>query len=282
MWTLEVLIISCAVLVVSAVSNAPGAVAIWQAGGNITGAKRLTNTKTTDASAVSSYLSGRLASGSEAVVVFSSSDGRPALQHSSVSSAVSKSSDCIIMSAVYSSDSKKPQSEVTKAAIFGAKGMNPTVQKLSLVEMLGLVQEADSSKNPLTNGMLDTFEIVLTGHESEHETMDQLSSLVGDSMLFVALQEPTAQAPMTKAHYSRILASSSNLLDGVFYKPEGAEYSIYYADTYLYITPDIFTGLLSGFFFLATVIVGFSCMNQIQGPTSFSHKEHVPAIGREA
>ena len=73
----------------------------------------------------------------------------------------------------------------------------------------------------------------------------------------------------------------SDVLDGIYYKPEGAEYSIYYASTYLYLTPDIFTGILSGLFFLFVVLTGVSCLGAIQGPSSFTHKEGIPAIGRE-
>jgi hypothetical protein len=180
-------------------------------------------------------------------------------------------------------DEKSPALTTRQAILSAVQGLGD-MRKVTLAEFNQLVQDSDHAKNPLTNGKLDSFEIVLTGHESEHATMDGLTTLLASSpILLLALQEPTAKAPASMGHYSRILASkSSNLIDGVYYKPEGAEYSIYYADTYLYLTPDIFTGLLSGFFFLATILIGFSCMNQIQGPTSFSNKEQVPAIGREA
>jgi hypothetical protein len=71
----------------------------------------------------------------------------------------------------------------------------------------------------------------------------------------------------TDNHVSRVLASknttSSNSSTtstdngkGIYYRPEGAEYSIYYASTYLYITPDIFTGIMTGIFVTFTLLIG--------------------------
>jgi hypothetical protein len=274
----------------AAVGAAPGAVAFWHAAsaGDAEGARRVTNTKTQDASSVSAYLSERLL-GLETVVVLTASDGRGSLQHTGVLSAIERAGSSALLPAVYSS-TNGGSGATTKAAILKTVGNGGVaVQKKSLGDFLKQVQQTDVAKNPLSNGKLDAFEIVLTGHESEQSAMKEVVAAVGaigagsSKTLFVAMQEPTSEAPAATAHYSRILASkSSNLVDGIYYKPEGAEYSIYYADTYLYLTPDIFTGLLSGFFFLFTILIGVSCMNQIQGPTSFSHKENVPAIGREA
>ena len=300
LWSVAAVLVALCVSMAQA--GAPGAVAFWQASGRggsggadaaASGAgARVTNTKTQDSASLSAYLTGRLTSASasaapEAVVVLTTSDGRASLAHSSVSTLLLQEQQAgesvVVMPAVYAAT--EGAKEGTKAAILGAvaTAAKSSVQKLSLGEFLTRVREPDASKNPLQNNKLDAFEVVLTGHESEQALMKELSSSVASSnTLVVAMQEPTATAPKTIAHYSRILASkSSNIIDGIYYKPEGAEYSIYYADTYLYLTPDIFTGLLSGFFFLATALIGVSCMNNIQGPTSFSHKENVPAIGRE-
>ena len=65
----------------------------------------------------------------------------------------------------------------------------------------------------------------------------------------------------------------------MYYKPEGAEYSIYYANTYLYMTPDLFTGLITGVFFFFVLLIGFNCLGQIQGPGSFVMKG--PVVGKE-
>lgn len=70
-----------------------------------------------------------------------------------------------------------------------------------------------------------------------------------------------------------------NVTSNLLYKPEGAEYSIYYANTFLYITPDIFTGLMTGLFLFFTVLIGVSCLNSIQGPATFATKS--PPVGKE-
>jgi len=69
---------------------------------------------------------------------------------------------------------------------------------------------------------------------------------------------------------------------GIYYKPEGTEYAIYYADTYLYMTPDILTGTATGLFIFFVVLTGFTCMGDIQGASSFTSKEMQPTIGKEA
>lgn len=100
------------------------------------------------------------------------------------------------------------------------------------------------------------------------------SSLAGPSHL----QQQHQQQSIEFGHYDRIL--STDTTDGDYYLPEGSEYSIYYADTYLYLTPDIFTGLLTSIFMAFVVLVGLSCMGSIQGMSSFYDK--IPAVGREA
>lgn len=83
--------------------------------------------------------------------------------------------------------------------------------------------------------------------------------------------------------YSRVLQSSSissDIAEGKFYKPEGSEYAIYFANTYLYITPDIFTGLMTGIFLVFVIYIGISCLGSIQGMSSFYDK--LPVVGREA
>jgi hypothetical protein len=70
-------------------------------------------------------------------------------------------------------------------------------------------------------------------------------------------------------HYDRVLvssnasATSSSPLSSL-YEPEGSEYSIYYASKYLYITPDIFTGLLTGLFFFFVFYIGLGRLSANQ------------------
>ena len=58
-------------------------------------------------------------------------------------------------------------------------------------------------------------------------------------------------------------------------------FSMYKENTnYLYMTPDLFTGLMTALFFAFILYLGFSYLGGIQGPTSFIMKG--PDVGREA
>jgi hypothetical protein len=46
--------------------------------------------------------------------------------------------------------------------------------------------------------------------------------------------------------------------------PEGCEYSMYYGGKYLYITPDIFTGIMTGLFFVFVFFIGLGQLSAIQ------------------
>ena len=117
---------------------------------------------------------------------------------------------------------------------------------------------------------------------------DSIRRVLSDSqkhkILFVSYSDtkPTDGTISTRrkldGHYSRILASDNT--EGIYYEPEGTEFSIYKANTYLYLTPDIFTGILTGLFVFFTVLLGMSCLGQIQGMSSFYDK--IPVVGREA
>ena len=146
---------------------------------------------------------------------------------------------------------------------------------------------------------VDGFLVELQGSQEE----DQLVlSLLHHSDLktvtYIAFEEPDAKAikPTKQGHFSSLVVDSSadvrrlqtsnassnssvTIESTYLYKPEGAEYSIYYANTFLYITPDIFTGLLTGIFMVVTALCGISCLGQIQGPATFTTKS--PPIGKE-
>jgi len=136
----------------------------------------------------------------------------------------------------------------------------------------------------LSNKRRDVFHVTLQegNKDAEKRAMTDIASL-GSSIVFVSMQEPgeEAVAPSIQAFYNRLLLGrkSSSNTDGIYYKPEGAEYSIYYADTYLYITPDIFTGAMTGIFFVFTGLIGYSCLNAIQGNDIYASKPCL--VGKE-
>jgi hypothetical protein len=47
----------------------------------------------------------------------------------------------------------------------------------------------------------------------------------------------------------------------------------------LYLTPDLFTGIMTFLFCAFVLLTGFSCLNQIQGPSTFVHV--MPTLGKE-
>jgi hypothetical protein len=161
-------------------------------------------------------------------------------------------------------------------------------QKMNL-ETFKQLLAARHENGPLFNGRVDSYEVTVAGDATDVTHMTEISQLAAElgpscPIMFAAMDVPVSSAVApADAQYSRILSTpqgSSNLLDGLFYKPEGTEYSIYYASTYLYITPDIFTGLLTGIFFAFTLLTGYSCLGYIQGNSSFPTK--MPIVGKEA
>jgi len=252
-------------------NTVPGAAIFFSALGNAP----THNTKTVDETGVSTYLSERLNSESPEVVVLLSMD------HVSAAPVMSTTKVTTTLSSVYASAGSASDAAPVKRAILATKGMGAATKMSPLKFLQEVVHKQDAAV--WSNGKTDTIELVLTGEESERKAMEEISATAAkkSGALFIALREPQGVAPQNSVHYSRILASSSDVLDGIYYKPEGAEYSIYYASTYLYLTPDIFTGILSGLFFLFVVLTGVSCLGAIQGPSSFTHKEGIPAIGHE-
>lgn len=121
------------------------------------------------------------------------------------------------------------------------------------------------------------------------EIPDELKSkILFVSYVDIPKQEVVMPSRVLLGEYSNLMGEiapvdttiSSDLNDGVLYSPEGSEYAIYYADKYLYITPDIFTGIMTGLFVFFTLLIGITCLGEIQGMSSFYDK--LPIVGREA
>lgn len=172
--------------------------------------------------------------------------------YSDSSPSITSSSDKNI-AATSSSESAKSSSTSTMSSfstiVNELKSDYPT---MSLQELKTTLSNSESAI--LSNKKRDIFHVNMEG--VDQQSLNDIASL-GLSVFFLAFDEPglEAVAPSSAASYERVLATSRRSswnTDGIYYKPEGAEYSIYYADTYLYITPDIFTGAMTGLFFLFT------------------------------
>ena len=140
-------------------------------------------------------------------------------------------------------------------------------QVVTVDEMVSTLTSSTTHKN---------FMIPLKGSDHAAAPVQQLLTLLHQkNALIVGLQSPEVAAPVTKGHYSRLLQSNQD--DN--YNPEGTEFTIYYQNTYLYLTPDLFTGLMTFLFSTFVLMTGFSCLNQIQGPSTFVHV--MPTLGKE-
>jgi hypothetical protein len=164
---------------------------------------------------------------------------------------------------------------------------------MSLDEFRSHINSQKSLNNGIfSNNRPDMYEIQLSGDNTEGAILKEISTTSPRPILFVASKEPSVElllAPSNNAEYSNILHSRARVLatatnytvdSSLLYKPEGAEYSIYYASTFLYITPDLFTGIMTGLFIFFVLLTGISCLNAVQGHETFASK-HCP-VGKEA
>lgn len=159
---------------------------------------------------------------------------------------------------------------------------------LLVAEPAQLNEEALSAL--LQNGKTDFVHVPLSSAQASTSSAAAqtlralLANQQGKKVVFVAVDESAVARPAALGEFVRVLEESAADPIYVFgdplYKPEGAEYSIYYAGQYLYITPDIFTGLLTSLFISFTLLVGLSCLGSIQGMSSFYDK--LPVVGKEA
>lgn len=265
--------------------NAPGRVIFWSPAHSVDRAiSPEYRTQSMDVSQIKKIFDDS-ARENEIVAVIKSADGRPVLSHSSVKDSIRVSSSSTVLPNIYHTDVGDAHAEMLSGTD-SLKGVKK-IDLHSFVQILrDHVESSGSTIGPMNNGHLDSYEISLNGHETEHEHMIAIATLCSknpNSVLFAAAEEPMKNAvfPSKNGEFSRVLstASSSNI-DGIFYKPEGSEYSIYYADTYLYITPDIFTGLMTGIFVFFVLLTGYSCLGAIQGNSVYPSK--MPVLGREA
>ena len=133
-----------------------------------------------------------------------------------------------------------------------------------------------------TDSKLDAFVVDLKSEDVN--VMDKLAE-IGErkKVVFVAVEEPTAIAPARKAEYSRLLDNEDyndmDISDDELYLPEGTEFTLFYAGYYLYLTPDIFTGIMTMLFMFFVGLIGYSCLGDIQGNSHYPSK--LPPLGKE-
>eukprot|EP01036_Dinobryon_divergens_P027928 gene27928-36792_t len=102
-----------------------------------------------------------------------------------------------------------------------------------------------------------------------HLPAGQYSRLLASSSSSSATSTPTSistsipsDAAVSSPSPSGAAAFNASSLNN--YSPEGCEYSMYYGGKYLYITPDIFTGIMTGLFFVFVFFIGLGQLSAIQ------------------
>jgi hypothetical protein len=136
----------------------------------------------------------------------------------------------------------------------------------------------------LEDGQVDVFPVKIgSQHEMIDFPMTSRSLLSNDEkIVFISFVEPKISGQSTTlspGKYGKIVKTMSGSYGDADYLPGGAEYSIYYNAQYLYITPDIFTGIMTFLFFLVVLSIGLSCLGAIQGNSIYCEK--APIVGRE-
>lgn len=219
-----------------------------------------------------------------------------AFSYPSVQQAVKSSDKSICHMNVYQNDKVDSTSEsASETQIQPSTAVSKVVSPEDLLDTLQSITATsvntnDNTVNILSNNVVDIFEVQL--HDLQNDDKNQkffqdLSTLFHDrenarKLAFLAIDQPSLQAfaPKVVKETHRMLDTvDTTSPSSIYYKPEGAEYSIYYADTYLYITPDIFTGIMTSIFIAAVLYIGYSCLNEVQGASSFVMKP-IP-LGKE-
>jgi hypothetical protein len=152
-----------------------------------------------------------------------------------------------------------------------------TVMKLSLPEFAARLMASKTGKETTSSRdrkQLDLFVVdVASTPESERSQLLRKVLALGPSVLLAASREPTRIRPAESAALERRALSSSGSSG-----PQSG-ISLWYDETFLYITPGIFTALMSMHFMIVAALIGFCCLSSLQGPGTFVHKG--PAVGRE-
>ena len=137
---------------------------------------------------------------------------------------------------------------------------------LKSAKLLSLHEIINTLEN---NEMLGTYRTHIS-NKNDLKALDKLANIGKGQVLMIAIDESDALLPNLKSQYSRRLSSSTTLAQG---------FSIWYDSDYLYITPDIFTAIMTGLFLTAAAFIGFTCLGAIQGPSSFVDRN--PTVGKE-
>lgn len=306
MWTL--LVALCVVAYVSAANNnreaviahmkdkfkmMPGKVVAWSNAGDVSPSDRFV-TKTVDLDGVSNHLMNQhntaestVDNDVEMVVLFAPEDSmmQSCSEHSVVKDSTVNSDSATTFKYVYASPNHDSLSSIMKSKADQMNAPFHVVQAKDLPAML----HADSAV--LNNEKTDIVQVPLTNDAQVNaDIVKSVRALMANNekkVVFAAYDSiKVTERPQLAGNFADVLDTTTAGTDPIYvfgspyYKPEGAEYAIYFGGQYLYITPDIFTGLMTGIFVAFTLYTGISCLGSIQGMSSFYDK--LPIVGKEA
>jgi len=276
-------------------NSSPGKIAIWKINSSsekTTAVNSRHLTRTIESSDLINSIDENVADQKNVVILQSKDSNIFTVPH--VISSIEKSVTTTFMPNVYHSPGDVGRSLHDKI-MSTAQFAHTTEVKLS--ELLSILLSQTSSSAPESETKRRSFSVTVSNSDdSEVNVFDEIQRR-GLSVMFIAVQEPfkVTTAPGVRGDYTRLLSTSTSTTNPAgptiktnvtsssglnLYKPAGAEYSIYYGGTYLYITPDIFTGLMTSIFIFFVLLLGYSCLGGIQTPSTFSTK--IPPVGREA
>lgn len=250
---------------VSASSGIPGRALFWVPSSGVRPVTPEYNTVSSSPTDVS-QLVNEYAQAKEMLVVFCDSNSNNYFSHPEFASSISQSRKSQALSNVYTTGDTSGMCQQIRESL--------NVIEVTLEQLQSVLQQ---SPEILSNNVLDTYLVSL--NNQDFSDMSSIhSSLASVPSAAVFLQEASAHIPSSVGNYARLLETVTDPNDPL-YLPEGTEYSIYYAAQYLYITPDIFTGIMTGLFMFFTMYIGYSCLGAIQGGNAYPKK--MPTLGKE-
>lgn len=267
----------CAFLVLNNIcaSNLPGRAILWTPSNQEVASTPEYTSFCRDSHEVASMVED-FAATKEVLVIFCSSEPEQFYQHDDFSNSIQQADSAAIISNVFHPSNTDENSDSLCSIVRDNDRISKNgIKDVSLTDMKNVLSNPNEL---LSNKKLDTFVVSLKSEEfDDMSSIHQLASATNGEAVFVGLQEPSSVAPVRSAIYHRLLQNGNETEDE--YLPEGTEFTIYKDGTYLYITPDIFTGLMTGLFMFFVMLIGYGCMNAIQGNDCYPNK--LPTLGKE-
>lgn len=236
----------------------PGRLALWSPEYGTSMAPPQYHTRDIDTSSLSSLLSAKSASKEALVILQHENDSYNLVDAASV--LYRQATNVAVATTVYESTNGNKELDFSKE--------NANLVEMPFADFLNV-----ATSDFLNNNQLDVLYVTLTSQDNIADIAD-IAFEKASNVVIAVYERPNGAAPTGRADYvGRRLATSGST------NPEGTEFSIYYENTYLYLTPDIFTGLMTMLFGSFVLYTGYACLGAIQGPSTFANK--LPALGKE-